>query len=59
MRPHPKRAAPVMKTCQRCDLATAIKFLEHDFGYRGAYTIEASNGHEGTQAIYDVVVATV
>ncbi len=44
---------------QRWDLATAIKFLEHDLGYRGLYTIEASNGHEGTQAIYDVVVATV
>ena len=44
---------------QRWDLATAIKFLEHDLGYKGLYTIEASNGHEGTQAIYDVVVATV
>ena len=43
----------------RWDLATAIKFLEHDLGYKGLYTIEASNGHEGTQAIYDVVVATV
>ena len=41
------------------DLATAIKFLEHDLGYKGLYTIEASNGHEGTQPIYDVVVATV
>ncbi len=44
---------------QRWDLATAIKFLEHDLGFKGLYTIEASNGHEGTQAIYDVVVATV
>ncbi len=44
---------------QRWDLATAIKFLEHDLGYKGLYTIEASNGHEGTQAIYDVVVATL
>jgi hypothetical protein len=41
------------------DLATAIKFLEHDLGYKGLYTIEASNGHEGTQPIYDVVVATL
>jgi len=41
------------------DLATAIKFLEHDLGYKGLYTIEASNGHEGTQAIYDVVVANI
>ena len=44
---------------QRWDLATAIKFLEHDLGYKGLYTIEASNGHEGTQAIYDVVVSTL
>jgi hypothetical protein len=44
---------------QRWDLATAIKFLEHDLGYRGLYTIEANNGHEGTQPIYDVVVATL
>jgi hypothetical protein len=44
---------------QRWDLATAINFLEHDLGYKGLYTIEASNGHEGTQAIYEVVVATV
>jgi hypothetical protein len=43
----------------RWDLATAIKFLEHDLGYKGLYTIEASNGHEGTQAIYDVVVANI
>ena len=43
----------------RWDLATAIKFLEHDLGYKGLYTIEASNGHEGTQPIYDVVVATL
>jgi hypothetical protein len=41
------------------DLATAIKFLEHDLGYKGLYTIEAGNGHEGTQPIYDVVVATL
>ena len=43
----------------RWDLATAIKFLEHDLGYKGLYTIEASNGHEGTQQIYDVIVATL
>lgn len=43
----------------RWDLATAIKFLERDLGYKGLYTIEASNGHEGTQPIYDVVVATL
>jgi hypothetical protein len=44
---------------QRWDLATAIKFLEHDLGYKGLYTIEAGNAHEGTQPIYDVVVATL
>jgi hypothetical protein len=43
----------------RWDLATAIKFLEGELGYKGLYTIEANNGHEGTQPIYDVVVATV
>jgi hypothetical protein len=43
----------------RWDLATAIKYLEHDLGYKGLYTIEASNGHEGTEQIYDVVVATL
>jgi hypothetical protein len=43
----------------RWDLATAIKFLEGELGYKGLYTIEASNSHEGTQAIYDVVVATL
>jgi len=41
------------------DLATAIKFLEQDLGYKGLYTIEAGNGHEGTQPIYDVVVGTL
>ena len=43
----------------RWDLATAIRFLEQDLKYRGLYTIEAANGHEGTRQIYDVVVATV
>lgn len=43
----------------RWDLATAIKYLEGDLGYKGLYTIEASNGHEGTQQIYDVIVATL
>jgi hypothetical protein len=41
------------------DLATAMKYLERDLGYKGLYTIEASNGHEGTQQIYDVIVATL
>ena len=43
----------------RWDLATAIRFMEQDQKYRGLYTIEAANGHEGTRQIYDVVVATV
>ena len=43
----------------RWDLAAAIKYLEGELKYKGLYTIEASNGHEGTQAIYDVVVATL
>ena len=43
----------------RWDLATAIKYLEGELGYKGLYTIEAGNSHEGTQAIYDVVVATL
>jgi hypothetical protein len=41
------------------DLATAIKFLEGTLGYKGLYTIEANNGHDGTKPIYDVVVATL
>jgi hypothetical protein len=43
----------------RWDLATAIKFLENELRYKGLYTIEANNSHEGTQPIYDVVVATL
>ena len=43
----------------RWDLATAIKYLESELKYKGLYTIEAGNGHEGTQPIYDVVVATL
>jgi hypothetical protein len=43
----------------RWDLATAIKYLEGELGYKGLYTIEANNSHEGTQPIYDVVVATL
>jgi hypothetical protein len=71
-RDEPGRVAPVSRLLipitagsihtrvnQRWDLATAIKFLEHDLGYKGLYTIEAGNGHEGTQPIYDVVVATL
>jgi hypothetical protein len=43
----------------RWDLATAMKYLEQELGYKGLYTIEAGNGHEGTRPIYDVVVATL
>jgi hypothetical protein len=47
------------RVSQAWDLATVIRFLEKDLGYKGLYTIEASNGHEGTKEIYDVVVATL
>ena len=43
----------------RWDLATAMRYLEGELGYKGLYTIEASNSHEGTRQIYDVVVATL
>jgi hypothetical protein len=41
------------------DLATCIKFLQNDLGYRGLFTIESSGGHQGTKEIYDVVVSTL
>lgn len=44
---------------QNWDFATAIKYLERELGYKGLYTIESSQGHEGTQQIYDVIVATL
>jgi hypothetical protein len=44
---------------QNWDLATAMRFLEKDLGYKGLYTIEAGGGHQGTKQIYDVVVATL
>jgi hypothetical protein len=43
----------------RWDLATTMRYLESELGYKGLYTIEASNSHEGTRQIYDVVVATL
>jgi len=43
----------------RWDLATTMRYLEGDLGYKGLYTIEAGNSHEGTRPIYDVVVATL
>ena len=43
----------------RWDLATAMRYLEGELGYKGLYTIEASNSHEGTRQIYDVVIATL
>ena len=43
----------------RWDLATAMRYLEGELGYKGLYTIEAGNSHEGTRQIYDVVVATL
>jgi hypothetical protein len=47
------------RVSQNWDLATAMKYLEKDLGYKGLYTIEANGGHQGTKAIYDVVVATL
>jgi len=44
---------------QNWDFATAIRYLEKDLGYKGIYTIESSNAHEGTKEIYDVIVATL
>ena len=44
------------------DLATAMKFLEQDLGYKkinGLYTIETGGGHTGTKEIYDVVVSNL
>jgi hypothetical protein len=43
----------------RWDLATAMRYLEGELGYKGLYTIEANGGHEGTRPIYDVVIATL
>ena len=43
----------------RWDLATAMRYLEGELGYKGLYTIEAGNSHEGTRPIYDVVIATL
>jgi hypothetical protein len=47
------------RVSQNWDLATAMKYLEKDLGYKGLYTIEANGGHQGTKPIYDVVVATL
>lgn len=44
---------------QNWDFATAVRFLEKDLGYKGIYTIESSNAHEGTKEVYDVIVATL
>jgi len=57
---HPMTAGSVhTRVNARWDLATVIKYLEGELGYKGLYTIEASNSHEGTRQIYDVVVATL
>ena len=36
-----------------------MRYLEGELGYKGLYTIEAGNSHEGTRPIYDVVIATL
>lgn len=44
---------------QNWDLATCIRFMEKELGWKGLYTIETGGGHAGTKEIYDVVVATL
>jgi hypothetical protein len=44
---------------QNWDLATCIRFMEKELGWKGIYTIETGQGHAGTKEIYDVVVATL
>jgi hypothetical protein len=57
---HPMTAGSVhTRVNTRWDLATVIKYLEGELGYKGLYTIETGNGHVGTREIYDVVVATL
>ena len=57
---HPMTAGSVhTRVNPRWDLATVIRYLEGELGYKGLYTIEAGNSHEGTRPIYDVVVATL
>jgi hypothetical protein len=57
---HPMTAGSVhTRVNTRWDLATVIRYLEGELGYRGLYTIETGNGHAGTREIYDVVVATL
>jgi hypothetical protein len=56
---HPMTAGSVhTRVNTRWDLATVIRYLENELGYKGLYTIETGNGHVGTREIYDVVVAT-
>ncbi len=57
---HPMTAGSVhTRVNPRWDLATVIRYLEGELGYKGLYTIETGNGHVGTREIYDVVVATL
>lgn len=57
---HPMTAGSVhTRVNTRWDLATVIKYLEGELGYKRLYTIETGNGHVGTREIYDVVVATL
>ena len=44
---------------QNWDLATCIRFMEKELGWKGLYTIETGQGHTGTKEIYDVVMATL
>ena len=37
---------------------TAITFL-NQLGYKGLFSIEVNNGHEGIRPIYDIVLANI
>jgi hypothetical protein len=57
---HPMSAGSIhTRVNTRWDLATAMRYMEGELGYKGLYTIEAGNSHEGTRPIYDVVVSVL
>ena len=57
---HPMSAGSIhTRVNQRWDLATCMRFMEGELGYKGLYTIETGMGHQGTKEIYDVVIATL
>jgi hypothetical protein len=46
------------RTNQNWDLATCVRFMEGELGWKGLYTVE-QGGHEGTKQVYDVLMATL